>query len=299
LNNLTNNYLNYLPINRKEKFYTATILPGIICYHNFEYLSFFLDLINNFPRNINIKPEADNNNIQLITEFSIKESVDFHKNAFSSSIKTGETPDVVILITEPELYLIVVEAKMFSSTKITEFNSQILGQKKVIDCIKSNINVPDNNIYHIGLIPKKYFSEGIALDCQIIFWEDIINAYKPILSNNYFYETLVLAINNYESLVSKYDGSGKGKNSEDKLRGTEIINKYKNGERFWVGRNRGLYGNELKSDKETGNWKKFKYEINYSSKIPPNTNWFSVENFYNFISENTISTNLFEISHYD
>lgn len=299
MSNLTNNYLKYLPINRKKKFYTDTLLPSIICYDNFKYFNLFLDLIKNFPKNLKIHPEADRNNIQFITEFSIKESVDFYKNSFSSSIKTGETPDVVILITEPELYLIVIEAKMFCSTKITEFNNQILGQRKVIDCIKSNINVPDNNIYHIGLIPKKYFLEGIALDFQMIFWEDIINAYKQILSNNYFYETLVLAINNYESLVSKYDGSGKGKNSEDRLQGTAIVDKYKNGEIFWVGRNRGLWGNELKSDKETGNWKKFKYEINYSSKTPPNANWFSVENFYNFISENTISTNLFEINHYD
>lgn len=286
---LESNCKNFLPINRKEKFYTATILPQIICYDNFKYINTFLNLINNFPKNLQVNPDSNINNIQFITEFCLKESV---VNTIDIKWKDApvskETPDLVILITEPELYLIVVEGKMFSSTDINEFKEQIKGQKKVIDCIKKTLNINDKNIHHIGLIPEKYFSDNVPIDCQILFWEDIIRSYENIFKNNYFLEMLKISIKNYGDLVSNNETAfgSFGKNAEEHLTGSAIMDQHNSGKKLWVGRDGGLRGDKLKKDKEMGEWENRKYEVNYKSKDAPNRNWFSSKDFVDYMYGN-------------
>jgi hypothetical protein len=304
MDKLEYNLNNYLPINRKEKFYTATILPSIICYDNYKFISLFFDLIDNFPKSIKINPNSDINNIQFITEFSLKESANFVGKEFKNVPDSKETPDLVILITEPELYLIVVEGKMFSSTKINDFKDQIQGQKKVIDCIKNTLNIKDNNIYHIGLVPEKYYSNNIMINCQMIFWEDIIDSYKNVLNNNYFFEMLKHAIKNYKELISNNETAfgSIGKNMEDRLSGLDIVKYNNSGKIFWVGRNRGLHGSELKIDRETDGWETFLYEVNFTASDAPNRNWFSSQDFVDFIgkkSNNNRNINLSNIDQLD
>ena len=288
MENLEKNFNEYLPLNRKERFYTGTILPSIICFQNFEYIHLFFRLIEKFPQNIKIQPDSIQNNIQFLTEYSLKESANFIQKNFDNLPSTKDTPDLVILITKPELYLIVIEAKMFSSATIDEFNNQIKAQKKIIDCIRTNLKIKEHNIFHIGLVPQKYFPNSIHKNCQMLYWEDIIDSYQSILSKNYFLETLKLALNNYSLLKSNNDGSSYGKNMESRLTGFEIIKRSKSGEAFFVGRNKGINGPELKNDKDSGRWESYKYEVNFTAKTPPNRNWFSSGEFVKFINTETI-----------
>lgn len=287
---LEKNYNQFLPLNRKERYYTGTILPYIICYQDFKHIQLFFNLINNFPKNILIKPDTDQNNIQFNSEFSLKESVNFSGKKYKDVPVTKETPDIVILITKPELFLIVVEAKMFSSTQPHEFKEQVEAQKKMIDCIKNNLEIKQENIFHLGLVPKEYFSKNITTNCQIIFWEDIIEAYKGIMNKNYFYETLRYALKNYKTLISSNSDSfgSFGQNMEDKLSGIEILKLHESGKEFWVGRNRGLNGPELRTDKESGGWKTYKYEVNFKDETAPNRNWFGSKEFVKFINDGKI-----------
>lgn len=308
MENLEKNFNEYLPLNRKERFYTGTVLPGIICFQNFEYIHLFLRLIDNFPQNLSIQPNSIQNNIQFLTEYSLKESANFSGKKYVDLPSTKDTPDLVILITKPELYLIVIEAKMFSSASIDKFKEQIEAQEKIIDCIKSNLKIKKENIFHIGLVPKNYFSNNIRTNCQMLYWEDIIDSYQDILSKNYFYETLKLALSNYSTLNSSSDGAfgSFGQNMEDKLSGLDIIKLCQSGKSFFIGRNRGLNGTELKKDRDSGGWKTFKYEVNFTEKTPPNRNWFSSKEFVDFISiesfipesdSNEIQTDPWHFSH--
>ncbi len=286
MENLEKNFNEFLPLNRKERFYTGTILPGIICFQNFEFIHLFFRLIENFPQNLSIQPDSVHNNIQFLTEYSLKESANFSGKKFIDLPSTKDTPDLVILITKPELYLIVIEAKMFSSAFIDKFKEQIEAQEKIIDCIKSNLKIKKENIFHIGLVPKNYFSNYIQTNCQMLYWEDIIDAYKNILGKNYFFETLKLALNNYSTLNSSSDGAfgSFGQNMEDKLSGLDIVNLYKSGKNFWVGRGGGINGKTLKTDIEFGGWKTFKYEVNFTENSEPNRNWFSSKKFVELVN---------------
>ncbi len=286
MENLEKNFNEYLPLNRKERFYTATILPSIICHQNFQYINLFFKLIKRFPQNLTIQPDSFQNNIQFLTEYSLKETANFSGRKFVNLPSTKDTPDLVILITKPELFLIVIEAKMFSSSTIDKFKEQIEAQKKIIECIQINLEIKNENIFHLGLVPKKYFPANIQTKCQILYWEDIIDSYQNILSKNYFFETLKLALNNYSTLKSSSNGAfgSLGQNMEDKLSGLDIIKLSKSGKVFFVGRNRGLNGTELKKDRDSGRWKTFKYEVNFSKKTPPNRNWFNSKEFVKFFN---------------
>ena len=288
MNKLKSNFNNFLPLNRKEKFYTATILPHLICYDNFKYFERFTSLIPGFPSNIEIKPNPKDNNILFLTEFSLTESLkDRSLNVkFQDVPKSKETPDLVVLITEPEKILIVVEAKMYSSSDSFSLAKQMDDQKKIINSIKKTLSINEKNIFHIGLVPSKMITKSVMNKYNIVYWEEILNAYRDILVNDYFFNVLDLALEKYDILVSKnVYGSTYGKNMDVKLSGLEIVKLHKEGKRFWVGRNRGLHGPEFQNDVRTGNWEKFEYEVNITASNPPNHNWFSSAEFINAVEK--------------
>lgn len=297
MTNLKEHFNKIIPINRKERFYTATVLPQLICSDNFNNLKLFFELIPNFPTGIQINPNVDNNNILFLTEYSLKEALveDHFKKLYSGDYKTKETPDVVILITEPKYYLILVEAKMYSSSSAAELNEQMNRQRWIVDAFKAALNVDERDVYHVGLVPKQLITNKNSVqNYHIIYWEEIINKYENIMSNNYFFNVLKIAINKFDDLTSKNNGSIQSfrQNNEGMLTGEQIVELHTGGEKFWIGRNLGLYGILLAKDKETGGWIQNKYEVNFSSEYPPNRNWFSSSDFVQFMKGNMSSNNI-------
>ena len=290
MNQLFENFNKVLPINRKERFYTGTILPSIICCNNFSHIDRFFNLIPNFNIKLSINPNADNNNILLLTEYSFKESlVENHfKEMFTDKYETKDTPDLVILITEPELILIVGEAKMFSNVNPGEINTQMNNQKWFINTLINTHNIKKENCFHFALLPQKLIFSKESLNYPVVFWEEILESYSDILEKDYFYNTLKIAISKFDNLKSTNLGNGIsfGKNMESKLSGEKIIEFANSGESFWVGRFGGVNGEKFRTDVNTGNWRNFEYEINISSKAQPNNNWFSSREFANSVRNN-------------
>lgn len=68
-------------------------------------------------------------------------------------------------------------------------------------------------------------------------------------------------------------------NSSGYMTGIELLNAYGRGEEFMVGRGGGLFGNQLRHDLESGNWKYQKYESDRNSESPKNRNWFRLSEF--------------------
>lgn len=289
MSNLKSNFVNYLPLNRKERFYTGTVIPQIICYDNFKNIYKFLNLINNFPKDLTIKPDAIINNIQFLTEYSLKESANFDTESlqYENVPITKETPDIVILITEPELYLILVEVKMYSGINYPDFIKQLQDQKKMVKCIQGNLNILDKNIFHLGLVPKTLFKNVNSSEFQILYVEDILNEYRDLLSNNYFFTVLQLSVDKYSKLKSKNNGSSFGKNMDCMKTGSQIIDLINQGKKFIVGRRGGVNGEKLSTDIKTGQWKNHEYEVNFRNLIPINLNWLTSDQFYSKVTSNS------------
>lgn len=283
MSQLNSNFEQYLPLNRKERFFTGTVLPQIICHDNFKYFDLFLKLIPGFPDNLVIKPNADDNNIQFQTEFSLKESVaeDYIGREYVELPETKDTPDVVILITEPDLYLVVIEAKMFSSATSSDVERQMEKQGAVVNSICKTLEIKEANIFHCALVPREVIPSKSAFKFSVIYWEEIVESYKEILPNDYFLNVLDLALNNYTNLKSKQSAafSTYGKNMDTRINGETILELHKKGEKFVVGRSGGLYSPKFMKDCDSGGWKTFEYEVKFNTTSPPNRNWFSSNDF--------------------
>jgi len=134
----------------------------------------------------------------------------------------------------------------------------------------------------------------------MIFWEDIVEAYQDILDKTYFIETLKIALRNFAKLKpSNYSAFGSfGQNMEDKLSGLEILNN--SSVVFFIGRKGGLNGPDLRQDRDSGGWRTFKYEVNFTENAAPNRNWFSSKEFVEFMkAETVVSESLPVIFHSD
>ncbi len=291
MNRLENNIYDYLPLNRKERFYTGTVLPQIICGDNFRNLHLFFELIPGFPQTVEIKPDASSNNILFFTEYSLKESLveDHHKSKFSGNYETKDTPDGIILITSPEILLVVIEAKMYSNASAEKINEQLRNQKWIIDELVAIHSIPKDNVFHVAITPSGMVRHKAALDSPLIYWEDILDKYQPLLKNNYFYETLRIAIDKFDGLKSQSQGGGLtyGKNMDERVQGRIIVELHNSGKKFMVGRGGGISGDKLKTDIATGGWKSFEYEVNYTHTAPINDNWFTSEQFVRAVQKYT------------
>ena len=147
--------LKSLPMNRKEAFFTATVLPGIICCDDFAHFSHFLHVLG--LRDIVIDPHPDTANILFFTEYSITESAapkTVRDQFLSVSFISKERPDLLILIEQNSVKrLIAIEAKMFSAIHPRNLASQMKAQRtKILDPLQARLCA---EITHLALLPEK------------------------------------------------------------------------------------------------------------------------------------------------
>ena len=280
---LRDTFAAYLPLNRKERFYTGTVLPMIVAKENFRHLPKLLSLlhISNPP---DIRHHVDTTNIQFFTEYSLLESiVPSSQRHFHDLPKSKDTPDVIILLGGPPKILIALEAKMFDLPNQDELNEQLDAQGKVLESIRKTLDI--QQVFHFALLPEMLAKKMRGLRYPIISWETIVEAYGPICKGDYFYELLCIALQDYEKLIA--GEISYGKNCEEHLSGKDIYDRFKEGklDGSWMGRQGGLRGEKLERDLASGKWRSFKYETRSSPVPESNRNWFQVGEFVKLIEE--------------
>lgn len=98
-----------LPMNRKERFFTGTVLPMVVCAGNFAHFDRFLKLVG--APDLPVIADPDSANVQLFTEYGFAESL--MAAARFPTVPVGrDTPDFVVLIRGKLSALIAVEAKI-------------------------------------------------------------------------------------------------------------------------------------------------------------------------------------------
>jgi hypothetical protein len=242
-----------LPINRKEKFYTATILPSLLFHNGRSNFYLFLKQIINFPTEINERETGDN--FLFYTEYNLKQSAGKKSVGIEIETDSGETPDVLIEIFKPRKILVIIEAKMFQNLTQNEFSKQMKSQRNaVIKVLKKKFQLHDDEIFHIGLVPKE-LNFYDTLDYQIINWE-ILNCGDFKLKENYFYNFLRFALENYSTLVAdKF--TGQASTVKGYIKGSKLYDMAKKGEVLWIGRKGGK--SKIQNDVLKGIWRNKDY----------------------------------------
>jgi len=286
-----------LPLNRKERYYTGTVFPALVCAENFKYFDRFLALLNHGGEFFDVS--TDNVNIQFFTEYGLFDSLFSDKKArfkefFPDTLGTRDIPDILILI-QPRPsdglapLLIAIEAKMFGLCFRGQLMAQMDRQEKgVVDYLRKQWPSPPLHVVHAALLPRAMamapnFGDlplGLGGDPRpVITWEEIHAAFKDVASAQYFLNVLGAAISKYRDLIRDETG-----NAQDRITGEDILIRFRDDSWSFrtgtMGRQSGLRG-VLKDIKE-GSWKKREYDVN-SSSMPANQNWFLISTFIELV----------------
>ncbi|HMQ69812.1 MAG TPA: hypothetical protein PKA90_12630 [Ignavibacteria bacterium] len=175
-------------ITREERYYSATILPYLFAYNDFQGLKIFEEHFKNngYPGLI---AEKDLSNIQILSEVFLERDLPFYKidiptTAFQYKNSIQSKPDLLIL-TNNSLYLF--ECKVFMKCSEYKLHKQIMDQKYVIDIVESVANQIYETKIHFLILPYKYDVE----DCIVITWKEILDLFKDIIpEKDYFVQRL-------------------------------------------------------------------------------------------------------------
>ncbi len=281
-----------LPLNRKERFFTGTVFPMIVCKDGFKYFNNFTSLIKGCGEPV-ISANPENTNIQFFTEYSLVESVftEQDKKRFDSLPETKDTPDIMILVTGEPKTLISIEAKMYDMPDGFDLKDQMDSQKKHVESLKEILSIP--NACQVALLPQELAEQVRQSDAfngskyQIITWEDIATEFGKLEAyrGDYFLSLLNLALERYGNL--RCHSWGVSKACELRLSGHDIYKNWASREFTMkaMGRKEGLNG-AITKDIKTNRWRNQKYETTSDESLPnQNKNWFLIEQFVRLVKE--------------
>jgi hypothetical protein len=265
-----------LPFNRKERYFTGTVLPMLVCADNFAHFGRLTELTGLGRLVVDATPGSAN--VQLFTEYGFAESlVGAAKKRFPGAPTSRERPDVMIYVAGPRQALLAIEAKMYDRPSAAELKIQLTAQTTQVNYLAAQLGVEASQVAHVALLPARLAGDVGPLPVRTVTWEQIRDTFADV-APPYFVEVLRVALERYDHLAAPRVMTF-GTNAEVKLTGAEVCRRHRDGTLTlgWMGRRGGLLGPELAKDLTTGTWRTQHYEC--SSKAVGNPNWFTVADF--------------------
>lgn len=269
-----------LPLNRKERYYTGTVLPALLCADSMEHLNRLgrpdlLDL-----GELDVRADPDDCTVLFFTEYSLIESAigDAAKLYPNMASMAKDTPDVVILITKPAPVLIALEAKMYDRPSKPDLLKQLAAQRAQLDqlCqhLAGHLGVEEVRLAHWALLPATLAATMPDLGTPVVTWEQIRDAYADV-DQHYFHGILTTALEQYPKLVTKWAGYQDGD-----LAGAKLVTRWLAGDPTWpyMGAQGGLGGKRVTERIANGSWATTLYQCRHEP-LPGNANWFTVADF--------------------
>jgi len=262
-----------LPLNRKERYYTSTVLPMVIASDGFAHLHRFLALCGLRVDPLKDDPLEGLVPIEFFSEYNFAESrfTAEDRARFVDPPMEGDTPDLVIV--GPD-WLVAVEAKMFHAPLASTLNVQLRRQRVLIDYWTASLDLAAHRVAHVALVPSGLSVNGLV--APTVTWESVLNEYQTV-APAYWTAVLRVALDRYDQLRSR----GRfGENAHGRMTGLEIVQQSSAGtfDFTHMGRDRGLDGDPLREDVATGTWRNRLYEVR-TGPLPGNPNWFSITEF--------------------
>lgn len=265
-----------LPFNRKERYFTGTVLPMLVCADSFAHFGRLTELAGLGRIHVDATPASAD--VQFFTEYGFAESlVGAARERFPGAPTSRETPDVMIYVAGPRKALLAIEAKMYDRPSAAELKTQLAAQTTQVSYLAAQLGVEASRVAHVALLPARLAGEVGPLPVRTVTWEQIRDTFADV-GPPYFVETLRVALERYDHLAAPRVMAF-GANAEVKLTGAEIHRRHRDGTLTlgWMGRRGGLLGPDLAKDLATGTWRTQSYEC--SSKAVGNPNWFTVAEF--------------------
>jgi hypothetical protein len=114
-----------LPLNRKERFYTATVLPMLVCADDFAHLDRLLAMAGL----TDILSNSAGSGVQVFSEYGYWESIHPLPDTDPDAPATRDTPDLVLFLLGPSRRLLVlIEAKLYHRPSRAALGEQLSAQ---------------------------------------------------------------------------------------------------------------------------------------------------------------------------
>jgi hypothetical protein len=267
-----------LPLNRKERFYTGTVLPALLFNNGLSNFFRFLRGIPGLPETINEKDTR--NDFLFYTEYNLKESAGPKSAGAKIETQTRDTPDVLIEILSPKpRVFIIIEAKMFENLTQDRFTLQMKAQRRaVIEPLKATFGVGEEQIFHLALVPRELGFQTTP-DYQVINWEIFLDN-KAFASDNHFFNYLCYALENMKRLQA--DPPFISSTVQFYLSGIQLVEDHKKYATLWIGRKGGVEA--IRQDIKSGKWRRFEYSCNPENPSDGKRGqWIPVEDFIQLV----------------
>lgn len=266
-----------LPLNRKERYYTGTVLPALLCADSMRHLHRLgrPDLLGIGP--LDVRADVDDCTVLFFTEYSLLESaVGPIRDRFPDLLGLPkDTPDVVILVTEPAPVLIALEAKLYDRPSQDTLNGQLRRQRAQLEplctTLADALGVPQVRLAHFALLPAQLAATMPDLDAPVLTWQQVRAAYADV-DQDYFLAVLDEALARYERLVS-----AGGSNQQGLSPGGTLVTDWLAGTSVWqfAGARDGLTGPRIQAAVADGSWRSIVLQVR-ADPLPGNRNWFAV-----------------------
>lgn len=263
-----------LPFNRKERYFTGTVLPMIVCSDGFAHFDRLLDMCGVASR---VKPGyLGEQELQFFTEYSLIESVFTQQDRLRFGVlpDTKDTPDVMVL--GPD-WLVAVEAKMYTRPRRDKFQDQIRKQRAIIDAViaaRAASGRPLLEVRHVALIPEGQRA-ALAVDGidAVLTWEALADRFRAV-APRYWMGQLDYAIKHDLTAKAGYsDGFRTGR----QIRDGELVDKASGASFTFMGVAGGPNGPRLAQEILDGSWIDRAYQVRFAPLDNPN--WFPIEDF--------------------
>ena len=263
-----------LPINRKERYYTGTVLPMIVASNEFKHLGKFLALCG-MPE-VALKADPASSNVQFFSEYGFKESLKDGAEKRFGDPGGRYAPDLVVYVESEPSLLLGIEAKVFARPYIAGVREQLNDQAQLLSIMADGVGTRPL-VHQAALLPAGLGMPERINGVPVLTWEKVADSFRDVASP-YWVGVLDEALRRYDSLAAK-SGSG-GQNRDAVITGNEILDRYKANDATytWMGKQGGLYGAMLRADIETEKWQNQKYEVR-RDPLQGEPNWFPIEEF--------------------
>ena len=191
-----------LPMNRKERYFTGTVLPGLIGDNGFAHIHRFLALcgLDVELQDPDSNPLDASQDIEFFTEYGFAESVhtSLDKARFTDRPYERDTPDVVIVGRD---WLLAVEAKVYHRPTRQALEAQLAKQRVIVEYWTGKLALDPRRVAHVLLLPESLAEARQPLSVRVVTWEQVREAYGTV-GAGYWLGVLRTALDRYEELAS-------------------------------------------------------------------------------------------------
>lgn len=262
--------LDIVPLNRDERFWTATVLPALVLGDQLERFSEFVDFL---AKEASVTPVHKASGF-AIAEFSRKKSNGVTRFGVPLRKTKGDaTPDLILVVRSPRPIVFGIEAKMFEP--VTSVPWQLKQQREhCLEPIAENLEAVTKakaTIISVALVPESHLAALRAQRSAVISWTAILELGPGL---GFYRDLLKTAVDQYEHMATfkarYHEGHMHGKDIRDRVAKGDFPPK-------WIGAQKGRGGNY--DTLSRGTWDRTSFTVNWSAQARPSRKWYTPSEF--------------------